>query len=481
MPLPGTPLAGAPLTGVALPGTPLTGTPSAGVPLPAAPLSGVPLSGVPLPGTPVPGVPPPGTPLPGTPLPGAPLPGTATGEPAGEPLTQRVVLDDPTARQVPAPTATEQTVHLAPVGVGAPTAFAEPTVPVHRPNPLATPAAGPQGTRAIPRAALVPPPEAPLTAPRPRPRRPPRKKKTPEQLQQELRERGKRQFITWLSVVVVAAVLIGVTTWWFSIGRVTKVPELVGKDESTAVALIEGAALKYTQSIEKSDTVPSGQVISVDPPAGTEANRGDLVRLVVSGGKPVVPQVQPGVDTAAAEREIASVGLKSQLNPAQDQFSDRVPKGKVLTLDPAPGTPVPIGSTVTIVISKGIEPKPVPSVTGKSKDEAFAELSAAGFEPVEGPAEFSESVDAGKVVRTDPAAGSNVTGNDRRVTVFTSNAVTVPQVEGKRVEEAKRELERAGLKVDVQFNDRGRARVVNQSVRAGQRVPKDTRIVLIAL
>ncbi|GAA1300900.1 hypothetical protein GCM10009634_59230 [Saccharothrix xinjiangensis] len=502
----GAPLAGAPLAGAPLAGVPLTGTPSGGVPLPGAPLSGVPMSGVPLPGSPLPGValpgaalsvsplpggPLPGAVLPGAVLPGAPLPGAApvaAGDPtaqhaavAGEPLTQRVVLDDPTARQVPAPTAMEQTVRVAPVGVGAPAAFAEPTVPVHRPNPLATPVAGPQGTRAIPRAALVPPPEAPLTAPRPRPRRPPRKKKTPEQLQEELRARGKRQFITWLSVVVVAAVLIGVTTWWFSIGRVTRVPELVGKDEATAVALIEGASLKYTQTIEKSDTVPAGQVISVDPPAGTEANIDDLVRLVVSGGKPVVPQVQPGVDTAAAEREITSVGLKPQVNPAQDQFSDRVPKGKVVTLDPSPGTPVPIGSTVTIVLSKGVEPKPVPSVTGKSKDEAFAELSAAGFEPVEGPEEFSESVDAGKVVRTDPAAGSNVTGNDRRVTVFTSNAVTVPQVEGKRVDEAKRELEQAGLKVDVQFNDRGRARVVNQSVRAGQRVPKDTRIVLIAL
>ncbi|MFT7837288.1 PASTA domain-containing protein [Saccharothrix sp. BKS2] len=490
----GTPPGGTPLPGSPLPGSPLPGAPLSGVPLPGTPLPGTPLSGVPLGGVPPAGMPPGGLPLGGVPPGGLPLGVPALGvpplgEPAtqhlavGDPLTQRVVLGDPATRQVPAPSAAEQTVRVAPVGVGvaAPTAFAEPTVPVHRPHPLAAPAAGPQGTRAIPRAALVPPAEAPLTAPRPRPRRPPRKKKTPEQLQQELRARGKRQFVTWLSVVVVAAVLIGITTWWFSIGRVTRVPELIGKDEATAVALIEGASLKHTPAIEKSDTVPAGQVISVDPPAGTEANRGDLVRIVVSGGKPVVPQVQPGVDVAAAEREIASVGLKSQVNPARDQFSDRVPKGKVLTLDPAPGTPVPIGSTVTVVLSKGVEPKPVPSVTGKSKDEAFAELTAAGFEPVEGPEEFSESVDKGKVVRTDPAAGSNVSSADRRVTVFTSNAVTVPQVEGKRVDEAKRELEGAGLRVDVQFNERGRARVVNQSVRAGQRVPKDTQVVLIAL
>ncbi|MCC8244706.1 Stk1 family PASTA domain-containing Ser/Thr kinase [Saccharothrix luteola] len=387
---------------------------------------------------------------------------------------------------VPAPVSpAEQTLRVEPVRVGAGAPFAEPTVPVRRPNPLVPPAGGPQGTRAISRAELLAPPEpkpvGPTPPARPRPKRPP-KKKTPEQLYEEMRARGKRQFITWLSVVVVAAILIGVTVWWLAIGRVATVPNLVGQDETVATALLDEASLKKTVRRENSDTVPSGQVISTDPPAGTKANQGDLVRLVVSAGKPVVPQVNGGVEVAAAEREITSVGLKAQLDPAEDEFSDRVPKGKVVTLKPAPGTPVPIGSTVTIVLSKGSEPKPVPSVTGKTKDEAFAELSAAGFEPVEGPTEFSDKVDGGKVIRTDPPAGTNMPPGNRRVTVVLSaDTVTVPQVEGKTVKEAKKILEEAGLKVDVQFNDRDRARVVNQSVRAGERVPKDTRITIIAV
>jgi beta-lactam-binding protein with PASTA domain len=365
---------------------------------------------------------------------------------------------------------------------------------VHRPNPLVPPSAGPQGTRAIPRAELLAPPEPKPVGPqppmgpgfqpaagRPRAKRPP-KKKTPEQLLEEMRARSKRQFITWLSVVVVAAILIGLTSWWFVVGRVTTVPELVGKDEAAATALLDEASLKKTLRTENSDTVPSGQVISSDPPAGAEAKRGDLVRLVVSAGKPVVPQVNAGVEVAEAEREITSVGLKTQLNPADDAFSDRVPKGKVVTLKPTPGTPVPIGSTVTIVLSKGSQPKPVPSVTGKTKDEAFAELNAAGFEPVEGPTEFSDKVDGGKVIRTDPPAGTNMPPNNRKVTVVLSaDSVTVPQVEGKSVKEAKKILEDAGLKVDVQFNNRDRARVVNQSVRAGERVPKGTKVTIIGV
>jgi serine/threonine-protein kinase len=394
--------------------------------------------------------------------------------------------EEPTAHVPAPPSPAEQTLRVEPVRVGAGAPFAEPTVPVHRPNPLVPPSTGPQGTKAISRADLIMPPSEPMPAAPPPParvrtKRPP-KKKTPEQLHEEMRARSKRQFVTWISVVVVAAILVGLTSWWLAVGRVTKVPDLVGKELSTAIAMLDQASLKSTQGTENSDTVPAGQVIGTDPPADTEATQGDHVRIVVSAGKPVVPQVNAGSEIAAAEREIASVGLKSQLNPAEDAFSDRVPKGKVVTLKPAPGTPVPIGSTVVIVLSKGSEPKPVPSVTGKTKDEAFAELSAAGFEPVEGPTEFSAAVDGGRVVRTDPPAGSNMPPNNRRVTVVLSaDSVTVPHVEGKSVKEAKKILEEAGLKVDVQFNERDRARVVNQSIRAGERVPKDTKITLIAV
>ncbi|NUT92567.1 MAG: PASTA domain-containing protein, partial [Saccharothrix sp.] len=393
----------------------------------------------------------------------------------------------------PHPSAEPATVRVQPVGVGAAVAYADPTVPVRRPD-----AGGPQGTRAMPRTLLgapatgTPPAGTPTgtpsggtplpgTPPKPRPKRPPRKK-TPEQIQAEMRAKSKKQLITWLSIVVVAAVLIGLTTWWLSIGKVASVPDVVGKEQDVATAIIEDASLKTAVSTENSNTVPNGQVLRTEPGGGTELTRGDLVKVIVSRGKPVVPQVTAGSETAAAEKEIASAGLKSQLNPAEDAFSDRVPKGKVVTLKPAPGTPVDIGTTVTIVLSKGVEPKPVPNVKGKTKDEAFAELSAAGFEPVEGPQEPSGEVEGGRVIRTNPAAGTTLTG-DKKVTVIIAQdrGVLVPNVEGKSVKEAKEELQKAGFQVEVQFNNRDRARVVNQSIRGGERVPKGTKIVLIAV
>ncbi|MEU5692652.1 PASTA domain-containing protein [Actinosynnema sp. NPDC020468] len=357
---------------------------------------------------------------------------------------------------------------------------AELTMPVLR-TPTPAPV-GPQGTRAISRAELAAPvaaPPAPPAPPRPRKKRP---KKTPEQLHEEMRRKSKRQFVTWMSVVVVVGVLVGLGSWWMAVGRVSTVPDLVGKEEKVATALLDDVSLKSAITSQNSDTIPNGVVIGSEPKAGTEALHGDLVRLVVSRGKPVVPTVQAGVDVAAAQREIESVGLKAELNEGEAAFSDRVAKGKVVTLNPAPGTEVAIGSTVRIVISKGSQPKPVPNVAGKSKDEAFAALSAAGFDPVEGPAEFADGVENGKVVRTNPPAGTNVAnGGDRKVTVTLSTSVTVPNVEGKRIKDAKKTLEDAGLQVEVQFNNRDRATVVNQSVRPGTKVAKGTKVVLIAL
>jgi eukaryotic-like serine/threonine-protein kinase len=342
---------------------------------------------------------------------------------------------------------------------------------------------GPQGTMALNRTSYQPPPPAEPPQPAAK-KRPPRKKSAAEVYEEE-RKRNKRRFALWVSLVVVLAILVGVTAWWMGSGRYTSVPGVVGNEEESAVVLLQGASLKSTVELEASDTVPKNKVLRTDPPEGTEKLRGDSVKVYVSLGKPVVPTVQAGIDPAAAQKDIEQGGLKSALNPDDDAFSDKVPKGKVVTLKPAPGTQVKVGSTVIIVLSKGAEPKPVPNVAGKTKDEAFAELTSLGFEPVEGPSEKNGNVEAGRVVRTDPAANTVVpVGGNKKVTVVVSSApatVTVPQVEGKKLKDAKKQLEDLGLKVDIQFSRNQNATVLNQSVSAGSKVEKGSRITLTAL
>lgn len=80
--------------------------------------------------------------------------------------------------------------------------------------------------------------------------------------------------------------------------------------------------------------------------------------------------------------------------------------GVVAAQDPAPGTPAPLRSTVTIIAWAGLSP--VPDVVGKSMDNARAALNPGGRFTVQfGPP--PPPVDPGKdgtVAKQDPVAGA---------------------------------------------------------------------------
>ena len=62
-----------------------------------------------------------------------------------------------------------------------------------------------------------------------------------------------------------------------------------------------------------------------------------------------------------------------------DEFSDTVPAGVVLRQDPAAGTQVPRGATVTVVLSKGPDLVPMPTVANLALKEAQDTLAGAGL------------------------------------------------------------------------------------------------------
>ncbi|TWP44505.1 Stk1 family PASTA domain-containing Ser/Thr kinase [Lentzea tibetensis] len=358
----------------------------------------------------------------------------------------------------------DRTVIMRPVAVAVgstPPSAAEATTPVPKPASATSVMSRPQ------------PPRKPKPKPRP-------KKVDPVE---EERLRSKRRFIIWTSVVAVLALIVGLFSWWLGSGRWTAVPEVGGQTETNAVALVRNASLTALVVKEPSDEVPNGTVLRTEPGNGTELRKGQSVKVIVSRGKPVVPFVNAGVDEQAAIKEIEQSGLKAVKDDAKNAFSDTVPTGKVVGLDPRPGTQLTVGGSVTLIISKGPQPrKPVPNVTGKTKDEAFAELQRAGLEAVELRTEASDVVEKDRVVRTEPAAGTVLTGGERRVGLVISSGsdnVEVPNVTGRKMRDAERELEQRGFKVNKQFNERGTC--FNQSIPPGQRVPRGTEITIFGV
>jgi serine/threonine-protein kinase len=167
---------------------------------------------------------------------------------------------------------------------------------------------------------------------------------------------------------------------------------------------------------------------------------------------------------------------------AANKFDETVPAGTVLALNPGPGTRLDSGAFVTIALSKGPAPKPVPNVVGKTKEEAFTMLQQAGFQP-SATDEASDTVDGGHVIRTSPAANTPVgaTG-DKHVTVFVSNTITLPDLAGQKLQDAQTTLQKFGLQVQTQDYSFGRSKdlhVVLMNPGAGTKVKPGTAVSLI--
>ena len=132
------------------------------------------------------------------------------------------------------------------------------------------------------------------------------------------------------------------------------VPNVVGMTQAAAESAITAVdSLTANVSTAYSDTVAAGLVISQGPVGGSVVPIGSTVSIVVSLGKPVVPNVV-GMTQAAAEGAIEAVdSLTANVSRA---YSDTVPVGDVISQDPAGGTSVAIGSTVSIAVSLGQTP-----------------------------------------------------------------------------------------------------------------------------
>ncbi|MEY8405851.1 PASTA domain-containing protein [Adlercreutzia muris] len=107
-----------------------------------------------------------------------------------------------------------------------------------------------------------------------------------------------------------------------------------------------------------------------------------------------------------------SILAEAHLNLSDDiqyEFS-AAPKGTVLSTNPAAGTTVNAGDTVQLVVSKGTEKVAVPDFKNMTLEEAMAALdpsclTLSSEKPVY---EFSDTVEAGRVIATSPAAGTVV-------------------------------------------------------------------------
>lgn len=127
----------------------------------------------------------------------------------------------------------------------------------------------------------------------------------------------------------------------------------------------------------------------------------------------------------------------------------------------------------------------VPSVVGKTVDEATAAIEEAGFELGKVEESFDDNVEAGQVISQDPK-GDSKQAKGTKINLSVSKgtkAITVPDLSGKIADEAKKELTANGLKSasgEAEYSDTvEEGHVISQNPAAGTEVAKDSTVTYI--
>ena len=162
------------------------------------------------------------------------------------------------------------------------------------------------------------------------------------------------------------------------------VPNVAGKWVGEACDILDDCGVQYEITYEYVENVEANRVISQTPSEGSPIETGMTVKLIISGDKKPeskseskpeskveskteskTPSQAPedttqkmpdivGMDVTAATQTLDSMGIYYTGNY---QFNDTVPKGQVVSQNPAAGTDAPKGSKVTFIISDGKQPE----------------------------------------------------------------------------------------------------------------------------
>ncbi|MEW2440196.1 Stk1 family PASTA domain-containing Ser/Thr kinase [Streptomyces caniferus] len=282
---------------------------------------------------------------------------------------------------------------------------------------------------------------------------------------------------------VIAAVLlvlgVGTGVWYINSGQFTTVPAVLDMTQAKAEKTLrdDGLGVKVVRGF--SSNVERGHVMKTDPANGKRIRGTGTVTVTISRGPEIVdvPDLS-GTPVADAKRKLRDRGLVP--GTVTREFSDEVAKGSVIRTDPDAGSKRRPDTAVGLTVSRGSAVE-VPGVLGNDRADAAATLRAAGFQVRFADRPVFSTQDKGTVARQTPAEGGRL-GKGDPVTLTLSKGpemIPVPDVTGKNVDDAKKQLTDLGFQVEVKkpflFPQ---DTVDSQSVEAGKKAPKGGTITI---
>lgn len=184
---------------------------------------------------------------------------------------------------------------------------------------------------------------------------------------------------------------------------------------------------------------------------------------------------------ADAKAKARSLGFTMQV--VGNAFDEKMPADHVLSTDPGPNERIRKKGTIGVVLSKGPERYAIPDLRNKSEADAKKALAATHLGTGEIKRAYSDTLKKGRVISTDPAAGTRLK-RDEVVGLVVSRGVqpvTVPDVVGKKLDEARQILAKAslGAKIVEKNDDTIPAGVVISQKPDKGKAPKNSDIALV--
>jgi eukaryotic-like serine/threonine-protein kinase len=153
-------------------------------------------------------------------------------------------------------------------------------------------------------------------------------------------------------------------TLYISLGKEkVELGDYIGQQYESVLQLLTDQGYKNIKKTEVYDESEPGTIISQTPESGEKVVPEDTVLEfeVSKGPEKIVLMDLTQYSVKAAQDYAASVGLS--LDASQEQYSETIPNGMIISQEPKQGTEMQKGGKVTVIVSKGKEEKPPKELT----------------------------------------------------------------------------------------------------------------------
>jgi eukaryotic-like serine/threonine-protein kinase len=192
-----------------------------------------------------------------------------------------------------------------------------------------------------------------------------------------------RWLVIPIAVLACGIILVDkiIMPWWTRHGEEYPAPSLIGSSPLAAQALLSayGSTIQVAERRFSADH-PDGTILEQRPLVGAPIKRGRNFNVVVSRGSELidVPRVRGGSERQA-ELMLEQVGLA--IGGRAFAYEDSLPEGAILGTIPSPGSSLPKGGVVNLIINHSPDASKTfcPNLVGLNIEEARDSLRDRGL------------------------------------------------------------------------------------------------------